>query len=177
MIRAESPGDVETIHALTAAAFLHAPHASHTEHLIVDALRAAGQLTLSLVDERNGAIVGHVAVSPVTITDGSRGWFGLGPISVLPDQQGTGTGTGLVRAALQRLRELGASGCVLLGEPAYYGRFGFRAVPGLVLPGVPPEYFQALAFDAPLPHGEVAYHEAFDVSPPDRQENPDADEG
>lgn len=177
MIRPESPGDVETIHALTAAAFLNAPHTSHTEHLIVDALRAAGQLVLSLVEEQDGALVGHVAVSPVTIRDGSHGWFGLGPISVLPEHQGLGVGSALMRAALARLREQGAAGCVLLGEPAYYGRFGFRAVPGLVLPGVPPEYFQALAFNGPLPHGEVAYHEAFDVLPADLEESPGDDQG
>ncbi len=169
MIRPESPGDVEAIHALTAAAFQRAPHTSHTEHLIVDALRAAGQLAVSLVEERQGAVVGHVAVSPVTVSDGTRHWFGLGPISVLPGYQGLGVGSGLMRAALQRLREQGAGGCVLLGEPAFYGRFGFRADPGLLLPGVPPEYFQALPFNGRVPHGEVSYHEAFDVRPPEAQ--------
>jgi predicted N-acetyltransferase YhbS len=167
MIRPESPGDVETIHALTATAFQHAPHTSHTEHLIVDALRAAGQLTVSLVDERQGALVGHVAVSPVTVSGHIPGWFGLGPISVLPGYQGIGVGSDLVRTALQQLRELGAAGCVVLGEPAYYGRFGFRAEAGLVLPGVPAEYFQALGFAGRVPPGEVAYHEAFDVRPAD----------
>jgi len=167
VIRPESPGDVETIHALTAAAFQHAPHTSHTEHLIVDALRAAQRLTLSLVDERDGELIGHVAVSPVDVSDGTRGWFGLGPLSVLPAWQGQGVGSGLMHAAMQRLRELGAGGCVLLGDPAYYGRFGFRAEPGLLLPGVPAAYFQALAFHGAPPHGAVAYHEAFDVRPPD----------
>lgn len=165
MIRPETPGDVETIHALTAAAFQRAPHTSHTEHLIVDALRAAGQLTLSLVDERQGAPVGHVAISPVMLSDGTPGWFGLGPISVLPGHQGLGVGSGLVRAALSRLREQGAAGCVVLGDPAFYRRFGFRAEPGLVLPGVPAEYFQALAFGTPVPGGEAAYHAAFEVTP------------
>jgi putative acetyltransferase len=167
MIRPESPGDVATIYALTAAAFLNAPHTSHTEHLIVDALRAAGQLTLSLVDERKGALVGHVAVSPVVVSDGSQGWFGLGPVSVLPGHQGLGVGSGLVRSALQHLRELDAAGCVLVGEPAFYRPFGFRTEPGLVLPGVPAEYFQALSFGSPVPRGEVAYHGAFDVRPVD----------
>lgn len=167
MIRPESPGDVETIHALTAAAFQHAPHSSHTEHLIVDALRAAERLTLSLVDERGGELIGHVAVSPVEVSDGTRDWFGLGPISVLPERQGEGVGSALMQAALQRLREQGAGGCVLLGDPAYYGRFGFRAEPGLLLPGVPPEYFQALSFRGAPPQGAVTYHEAFDVRPPD----------
>jgi putative acetyltransferase len=169
VIRPESPGDVEAIHALTAAAFQRAPHTSHTEHLIVDALRAAGQLAVSLVEERQGAVVGHVAVSPVTVSDGTRHWFGLGPISVLPGYQGLGVGSGLMRAALQRLRDQGAGGCVLLGEPAFYGRFGFRAVPNLLLPGVPPEYFQALAFNGRVPPGEVSYHEAFDVRPPEAE--------
>lgn len=169
MIRPEAPGDVEAIHALTAAAFQRAPHTSHTEHLIVDALRAAGQLAVSLVEERQGAVVGHVAASPVTVSDGTRHWFGLGPVSVLPGHQGLGLGSGLVRAALQRLREQGAGGCVLLGEPAFYRRFGFRAEPGLLLPGVPPAYFQALAFHGRLPHGEVSYHEAFDVRPPEAE--------
>lgn len=166
MIRPESPGDVEAIHALTAAAFQRAPHTSHTEHLIVDALRAAGQLAVSLVDERQGALVGHVAVSPVAVSDGTRDWFGLGPISVLPGYQGLGVGSGLMRAALQRLRDLGAGGCVLVGEPAFYGRFGFRAWPSLLLPGVPPAYFQALALSGRVPHGEVSYHDAFDLRPP-----------
>jgi predicted N-acetyltransferase YhbS len=176
VIRPESPGDVETIHALTAAAFQHAPHSSHTEHLIVDALRAAERLTLSLVDERDGELIGHVAVSPVEVSDGTRDWFGLGPISVLPTRQRQGVGSGLMRAALLRLREQGAGGCVLLGDPAYYGRFGFRAELGLLLPGVPPEYFQALAFHGAVPHGAVTYHEAFDVRPPD-MENPELVEG
>lgn len=169
MIRPEAPGDVEAIHALTAAAFQRAPHTSHTEHLIVDALRAAGALTLSLVEERQGAVVGHVAVSPVTVSDGTRDWFGLGPISVLPGYQGLGVGSGLMRAALQRLRQQGAGGCVLVGEPAFYSRFGFRAVPTLLLPGVPAEYFQALALHGRVPYGEVSYHEAFDVRPPEAE--------
>lgn len=70
-------------------------------------------------------------------------------------------GTLLVRAVLQRLRESGAAGCVVLGNPAYYARFGFVAEHGAVLPGAPPGYFQALSFGSPLPRGVVACHEAF----------------
>jgi putative acetyltransferase len=67
-----------------------------------------------------------------------------------------------VQTALDQLREQGASGCVVLGEPGFYGRFGFAPEPGLILPGVPPEYFQALAFGDRLPPmGEVEYHPAF----------------
>jgi putative acetyltransferase len=163
-IRPETPDDVTMIEAVTVAAFLEAPHTSHTEQFIVAALRAAGGLTVSLVAEAEGAVVGHVAVSPVTTSDGTPNWFGLGPISVLPAWQGRGVGSALMRAALETLRELGAAGCVVLGEPAFYGRFGFKAEPGLVFPDIPPEYFQVVTFgEATVPRGRVAYHDGFDA--------------
>ncbi|NJO43186.1 MAG: N-acetyltransferase [Cyanobacteria bacterium CRU_2_1] len=162
-IRKEVTSDVADIKALTTAAFLNAPHTSHTEQFIVDALRNSGNLTVSLVAEANGQIIGHVAVSPVSISDGSQGWYGLGPISVAPEHQGVGIGSQLMRQALATLRELGAFGCVLVGEPKYYSRFGFKAEPNLVLPNVPPEYFQAISFGARVPSGFVSYHESFSV--------------
>lgn len=160
-IRNETAADVEAIHAVTTAAFLTAPHSDHTEQFIVKALRKAGQLTVSLVAEADGKVVGHVAVSPVSVSDGAVGWYGLGPISVLPEHQGQGIGGRLMNAALQALRERGAAGCVVLGEPGYYGRFGFRAEPGLVLADVPPEYFQTLSLGGAVPCGAVAYDQAF----------------
>jgi putative acetyltransferase len=165
IVRPEVPSDIADIEALTVAAFLNAPHTSHTEHLIVNALRKTGHLTLSLIAEVDGKIVGHVAVSPISISDGSQGWYGLGPISVMPDYQSVGIGSQLMRQALATLGELGASGCVVLGEPEYYSRFGFKTEPSLVLPDVPPEYFQAVSFDAILPSGIVSYHESFNVQP------------
>ena len=162
-IRSEKPTDASAIEAVTIAAFLNAEHTSHTEQHIVDGLRKAGKMTLSLVAEKEGCIVGHVAVSPVVVSDGTQGWFGLGPISVTPQYQRQGIGSQLMREALSKLRELGAAGCVVLGDPRYYERFGFKAEPGIILLGVPPEYFMATAFGSPPPHGEVAYHEAFDA--------------
>ena len=162
-IRQETPDDVAAIEVVTVAAFLEAPHTSHTEQVIVAALRAAGALSVSLVAEAEGAVVGHVAVSPVAISDGTPGWFGLGPISVLPAWQGRGIGSALMRAALEALRELGAAGCVVVGKPAFYGRFGFRAEPGLVLPDVPPEFFMMAVLGSNSPRGIVSYHDAFRV--------------
>jgi putative acetyltransferase len=161
VIREEAPTDAAAIHALTAAAFLHAPHTAHTEHFIVGALRRAGALSLSLVADDAGEVIGHVALSPVRISDGSADWFGLGPISVKPELQRNGIGSLLMRAAIERLRQSAAAGCVLVGDPAYYSRFGFKPEPGLVLPGVPQEYFQLLQFGETLPTGEVTFHEAF----------------
>lgn len=163
-IRNETAADVSIIAAVTASAFLHAPHTSHTEHFIVNALRKAGQLTISLVAEADGTVIGHVAISPVSISDGARNWYGLGPISVAPEYQRRGVGSRLMRQALRLLREKGASGCVVLGEPVYYSRFGFQADSNLQLPGVPPEYFQAISFDTSSPRGVVSYHLAFDAA-------------
>ena len=160
-IRAETPGDVWTIEAVTAAAFLNAPHTGRTEQHIVDALRKSGALAVSLVAEADGILVGHIAASPVSIADGTAGWFGMGPVSVLPQHQRRGIGSQLVREALRLLRTRGANGCVVLGEPEYYGRFGFHADPNVVLPGVPPRYFQGIPFGSSRPRGVVTYHEAF----------------
>ena len=160
-IRNETAADVPVIEAVTSAAFLNAPHTSHTEQFIVNALRRAGKLTISLVADVEATVVGHVAVSPVSISSGALGWFGLGPISVMPEHQRRGVGSRLMREALRILREQGAAGCVLLGEPEYYSRFGFQADPNLILPEVPAEYFQAIAFGSGRPHGIVSYHEAF----------------
>ena len=114
----------------------------------------------------DGQVCGHVTVAPVADSDGGEGWFGLGPISGDPQWQGQGVGSALMQAARDALRRIGARGCVLLGEPAYYGRFGFRCVPGLVLPGVPAEYFQALPLQASMARGEVSYSPAFEAGPP-----------
>ncbi|CAK16046.1 GNAT family N-acetyltransferase [Pseudomonas entomophila] len=160
-LRNERPEDIPAINRLTEAAFANAEHSSHTEHFIVDALRRAGQLSVSLVAVEGDTLVGHVALSPVTLSSGVSGWFGLGPISVLPARQGQGIGSLLMKAALAELQRMGGAGCVVLGDPAYYGRFGFKPQPGLTLPGVPAEYFQALAFDGAMAQGVVRYHDAF----------------
>jgi len=161
MIRPETGTDHDAIEALTMAAFLDAPHTDHNEQLIVRDLRKAGALSLSLVAELEGQVVGHLCFSPVTITDGSEQWFGLGPISVSPEWQGKGGGSHLMKAGLAALEAKGAAGCVVLGDPGFYGRFGFVADASLVLPGVPAEYFMARSFADERAKGEVSYHGAF----------------
>jgi len=162
-IRAERPEDAAAIRTITTAAFEGAPHSSGTEAAIVDALRAASALTVSLVAVQDGEVVGHIAFSPVLVSSKPMEWFGLGPVSVRPDRQGAGIGEALVRYGLSRLEAQGAEGCVVLGDPGYYGRFGFAADRNLRYSDVPPEYFQILSFGAPPPKGEVAYHPGFDA--------------
>jgi putative acetyltransferase len=160
-IRAETSADLDAITEVTSAAFETLEISNHTEQFIVEALRAANVLTVSLVAELDGRVVGHVAFSPVTISDGTMHWYGLGPVSVLPEHQRQGIGKALMQEGLSRLKALNAQGCCLVGHPDYYKKFGFKNMPGLVHEGVPPEVFLALSFDGSVPQGTVTFHEAF----------------
>lgn len=179
--------DDGAIRVLVTSAFADAPHSSATEAEIVDRLRRHDALSVSLVAEpvgvaavgaAQGALLGHVAFSRIDIdrraagvsgsapasdpSDRPAGWYGLGPLAVAHAVRGRGIGAALVAAGLDLLRLDGARGCVVLGDPAYYGRFGFRSDPALRLRGVPAQYFQGLSFtDAALPAGIVRYHRAF----------------
>ena len=169
IIRDETPADVAAIGTLTADAFAPMVYSDGTEPAIIERLRAASALTFSLVADEDGEVVGHVAFSPVTISgegEGQgggqgKGWYGLGPISVRPSRQRSGIGSTLVRTGLERLRTLDAKGCVLAGNPAYYGRFGFAADPAFASPGIPHEYFMRVAFSSVYAGGTVTYHPAF----------------
>jgi putative acetyltransferase len=167
-IRFENAADYKAIEAITYQAFENHPHhepgAKPSEHLIVNGLRNSGALTLSLVAENETGIVGHIAFSPVKIAGEASPWFGLGPVSVKPEYQGKGVGSQLILKGLNELASQGAQGVVLLGEPEYYARFGFKADSELTLTGVPAQYFLVKALtSSPLPMGEVSYHQAFNV--------------
>lgn len=162
IIRDEREEDAGAIRAVTLAAFAGMPYSQQTEAAIVEALRAADALAVSLVAVEGGEIVGHVAFSPVTVeAEAAPGWFGVGPLSVRPDRQRRGVGTALMRAGLARLADAGAKGCVLVGDPGYYRRFGFKASSSLRYPDLPAEYFQVLALAPQAPSGTVAFHPAF----------------
>lgn len=160
-IRPEAPGDEQAIHDVTEAAFQTLEISDGSEPAIIERLRSAGALTLSLVAEDDGRIVGHIAFSPVQLSDGSPDWFGLGPVSVLPQFSRRGIGGALITAGLDRLRSAGAAGVVLIGHPEYYPRFGFRNSDVLSFAHAPPEAFFVLPFADEVPHGVVAFHEAF----------------
>jgi len=161
VIRRETDSDVSAITEVTAAAFKTLEISNHTEQFIIAALRAAKALTLSLVAEADGRVMGHIAFSPVTISDGTRNWYGLGPVSVLPAYQRQGIGKALIQEGLSRLKDMNAQGCCLVGHPDYYRKFGFSNMSGLVHEGVPQEVFFALSFDGHTPQGTVAFHEGF----------------
>lgn len=162
LIRKETPKDVDLIGSVIEAAFKTAAVSSGTEAKIVERLRCAGALMLSLVAERSGTIVGHIAVSAATIGD-QGDWALIGPVAVRPAYQSQGIGSALMKEALQRLRAAGMNGAALVGDPAYYGRFGFRAWPGLRCHGVPDAFVLALPFTDSVPNGALAHHDAFGV--------------
>lgn len=160
IIRDETPADLDAIRAVTSSAFADHPHSSGNEAEIVDALRDGRALHLSIVAD-DGGIVGHIAFSAVGIDDVIEPWYGLGPISVSPHRQGEGIGGLLVREGLNRLRTSGAGGCVLLGDPGYYCRFGFENDPALTFGDIAPPHFQRLVFTGTAPRGSVRFHRSF----------------
>lgn len=164
IIRNETKSDVEAISDVTKAAFENHPISNQTEHFIVNALRASNALTISLVAEVEGEVVGHIAFSPITISDGSKGWYGLGPISVAPEHQRQGIGKALMNKGLSRLKAIGAEGCVLVGDPNYYEQFGFKSVPELTYEGVPQENVLTLQFGGSKAQGIVVFHESFSAT-------------
>lgn len=161
VIRNETNTDVGAISEVTVAAFKTLEISNNTEQFIIVELRTAKALTVSLVAELDGRVIGHIAFSPVTISDGTPSWYGLGPVSVLPAYHRQGIGTALIQAGLFRLKNLNAEGGCVVGHPDYYRKFGFENVSGLVHEGVPPEVFFALSFDGRIPQGSVTFHKGF----------------
>lgn len=163
VIRNETEGDIDVIAEVTIESFKTLEISNHTEQFIIEALRKAKALTVSLVADMDGRVIGHIAFSPVTISDGTPDWYGLGPVSVLPEYQRKGIGKALINEGLSRLKDLKARGCCLVGHPEYYRKFGFENIPGLVYEGVPQEVFFALSFDGHTPQGTVTFHESFNA--------------
>jgi putative acetyltransferase len=161
IIRSEIGADVDAITEVTVAAFKTLEISNHTEQFIIEALRANKALTISLVAEMDECVVGHIAFSPVTISDGTQNWCGLGPVSVLPRYQRKGIGKSLILEGISRLKNLNAKGCCLVGYPNYYKKLGFKNVSGLVYEGVPQEVFLVMSFDGQIPQGTVNFHDGF----------------
>jgi putative acetyltransferase len=160
-IRNECAADAENIGRVTAEAFAPMPFGDGTEAGLIEALRAAGALTVSLVAILDEEFVGHISFSPVTINDRPSTWYQLSPVSVAPLTQGRGIGSALIISGLDRLRDLRAGGCVLTGNSDYYRRFGFESDPVLTYKGKPNRYLQRLVLDGVPVAGDVGFHPAF----------------
>jgi putative acetyltransferase len=130
IIRAETVADRESVRAVNELAFGRPSEAD-----LVDALREGAKPCVSLVAEEGGRVVGHIFFSPVAVESGGGAWaaLGLGPMAVLPERQGRGVGSELVRAGLNECPRLGHEVVFVLGHARYYPRFGFTpaAVKGI----------------------------------------------
>lgn len=162
-IRRERKTDNIHIEHITKLAFENHPVSQQTEHFIINALQNANALSLSLVAEVEGRIVGHIAFSPVSISDGNEGWFGIGPVSVHPDYQRRGIGKALMESGIEIMKENGARGCALVGDPSYYKRFGFKNTSELIHEGISQEFFMILPFGNDDPSGTIQFHTAFEA--------------
>lgn len=160
-IRVEAISDFPEIRKITEMAFKGMPFTAGDEPDVIERLRAAGALTLSLVATGGGRILGHVAFSPVKSESGDKHWFALGPVAVAPEFQRQGIGSLLIRTGLNQLEIDGATGCILTGNPNYYSRFGFQLAPEFCPDGEPAEYFQIKRFTQHPISGKFAFHEAF----------------
>ncbi len=169
LIRDECSLDEDAIQRLTIAAFAPMKFSDGSEAPIIRALRHAGDLTISLVAENEGAILGHIAFSPITIDETHNHWFGLGPISVRPDVQRTGIGKALILQGLDRLRTKGARGCALIGDPVYYRKLGFESDGRLTYGQLRTELVQRIVFIGTPPQGAIRFTAAFDL---DHSANP-----
>lgn len=119
-VRDEERRDWAAVHALTAAAF-----GRPDEARLVEALRREASPLVSLVAEHDETIVGHVLLTPVSVSGRNERMMGLAPLAVAPAEQRRGVGSALVRAGLARCRDEGVDAVVVLGHGAYYPRFGF----------------------------------------------------
>ncbi|MDF3129648.1 N-acetyltransferase [Kiritimatiellaeota bacterium B1221] len=165
-LRPENKSDLEAIDDLLNLAFAFDPHSHQNEGAILQRLRESRKLLLSLVAiDESGELVGQIAFSPVEIDDGSpegtQNWIGLGPMSVNPRLQRMGIGRQLIETGLKEMKSREVSGCVVLGEPGFYERFGFNTYENLILPGALAPFFMARAFNGEVPGGIVHYDPAF----------------
>ena len=119
IIRPEHPIDIPHIFDVNASAFK-----TNMEARLVDILRADGDLTVSLVAEDDGKIIGHIALSPMQAPVRT---MGLGPVAVRPNLQKQGIGSKLINAALKIAKADGIQAVFLLGHADYYPRFGFSS--------------------------------------------------
>jgi putative acetyltransferase len=162
LIREECASDDLAINDLTIRAFKPMSYSDGTEAQIIRLLRQSGHLTLSLVAEEDGAIIGHVAFSPITIDGAHDGWFGLGPIAVEPTRQRSGIGRALILKGLEALKGRGAVGVALIGDPIVYSRVGFESDGLLSYRDIDRRFVQRLVFSGPIPNGELRFADAFE---------------
>ncbi len=160
-IRSAQPQDKRAIESLLRRAFADVPYSNQNEHELVAALQSAGKMALEIVAESGGDIVGYLSFTRAQM-DGLGGEiYCLAPLAVDPGRHRSGIGSALTEAGLNLLRSDGAAACVVYGDPAYYGRFGFGLNPDVTSPGLEQQYFQVLFFGSKQTQGSVTLDPLF----------------
>jgi putative acetyltransferase len=161
VIRPEEESDRHAIWELTKSAFEGRPYADGDEQDLIDRLRAGGALSASLVAIDGSALIGQITFSPASISSDRGHWYALGPVSVIPERQREGIGGALIDAGMKAIESLGATGCILIGDPVYYSRHGFSLAPEHCPESEPEEYFMVRLTGVERPVGTFAFHGAF----------------
>ncbi len=160
-IRTERPEDNKLIANVIDKAFAGMPYADGDEAALMEKLRIHHALTLSLVAEVNGELIGQVAFSPARTSEYASGWFTLGPLAVLPAYQRQGVGSRLVEQGLAMLMQDNALGCILTGNLAYYRRFGFEPAPANAPEEKYAKHFMIKRLRGTWPKGRLDFHPVF----------------
>ncbi|MGD6846551.1 GNAT family N-acetyltransferase [Rossellomorea aquimaris] len=171
-IRQERPEDYSMTEEMIKQAFLHEEYSDKKEHLLVNKIRKSDafipELSLVAIHQSHG-VVGHILLSKITIVDHDivEDSLALAPVSVAPSFQKKGIGSQLIRAALQKAKELGYHSVIVLGHKDYYPKFGFKkaALWNIKPPfEVPDEVFMAMELtehSLENVEGVVQYSKAF----------------
>jgi putative acetyltransferase len=163
-VRRERPGDIRDIYNINLRAF-----GREDEGRLVDRLRGEVSPFISLVaEDDDGVLAGHILFTPVTVGGSAAKAAGLGPMAVLPERQGAGTGSALIEKGLRVCADEGIGAVFVLGHPEYYSKFGFShaSARGIYWKSdeFAPYFFVIELVTGALEgvRGEVRYHEAFD---------------
>lgn len=160
-IRKETPADFDAIMNVTLAAARQHQVGKQNGYFTLNALRKAGLLTLSLVAEIEGTIVGHVAFCPVHVSGGDKGWYALGPVSVLPECLSQGIRKAMIAEGLEMLRQMHGKGVALVGDPDYFKPLGFMSAPQMASAKDMADEFLIMSFDDRMPYGRFEFPDGF----------------
>ncbi|WP_319568517.1 GNAT family N-acetyltransferase [Cohaesibacter marisflavi] len=160
-IRKETAADFDAIMNVTLAAARQHQLGKQNGYFTLNELRKSGLVTLSLVAEVDGTIVGHVAFCPVRVSGGDKGWYALGPVSVLPECLSQGIRKALIAEGLEMLRQMHGKGVALVGDPDYFKPLGFMNAPEMASVKDMADEFLIMSFDNRMPYGRMEFPEGF----------------
>nr|WP_321456835.1 N-acetyltransferase [uncultured Cohaesibacter sp.] len=160
-IRKETAADFDAIMNVTLASAKQPQVGRQNGYFTLNALRRSGSITLSLVAEIDGTVVGHVAFCPVHVSGGEKGWYALGPISVLPECISQGIRKALIAEGIEILRSMHGKGVAIVGDRDYFMPLGFMDAPVTASRQQHITDFMVMPFEDRMPYGRFEFPEGF----------------